>query len=63
MYERLGRWARRMSQRVTKSEGDIKAMRGRSGRRGVLLGLYDGSEVDDELLCKYVGPADADYTS
>ncbi len=62
MYERLGHWARRMSQRVTKSEDDIKAMRGKSGRRGVLLGLYDGSEVDDELLCKYVGPADGDYT-
>ena len=62
MYDRLGRWARRMSQRVTKSDQDLKDMNGRSGRRGVLLGLYDGSEVDDELLCKYVGPADGNYT-
>jgi arylsulfatase A-like enzyme len=62
MYDRLGRWARRMSQRVTKSDQDIKNMNGRSGRRGVLLGLYDGSEVDDELLSKYVGPADGNYT-
>ena len=62
MYARLGHWARRMSQRVTKSEDDVKAMRGKSGRRGVLLGLYDGSEVDDELLCKYVGVSDGDYT-
>ena len=56
MYERLGQWARRMSQRLTKSEQDLKTMRGRSQRRGVLLGLYDGTEVDDELLSKYTGP-------
>jgi arylsulfatase A-like enzyme len=62
MYERLGHWGRRMSQRVTKSEQDIKGMNGRSGRRGVLLGLYDGSEVDDELLSRYVGKIEADYT-
>jgi arylsulfatase A-like enzyme len=62
MYDRLGRWGRRMSQRVTKSEQDIKSMNGRSGRRGVLLGLYDGSEVDGELLSRYVGKIEADYT-
>ena len=61
MYDRLGRWARRMSQRVTKSDKDIKQMSGRSGRRGVLLGLYDGSEVGEELLSKYMGKADKDY--
>lgn len=55
MYDRLGQWARRMSQRVTKSEQDIINMRGKSRRRGVLLGLYDGSEVDDELLVAYKG--------
>jgi len=49
MYERLGRWARRMSQRTTRSDDDIKNMRGRSRRRGILVGLYDGSEVEDEL--------------
>ncbi|GHA57403.1 phosphonate monoester hydrolase [Amylibacter ulvae] len=57
MYQRLGQWARRMSQRVTKSEDDIRNMRGRSNRRGVLLGLYDGTEVDAELLVKYQGKA------
>ena len=62
MYDRLGRWGRRMSQRVTKSEQDIKSMNGRSGRRGVLLGLYDGSEVDGELLSCYVGKIEDDYT-
>lgn len=57
MYERLGRWARRMAQRTALSDDDISAMRGKSGRRGVLLGLYDGTEVDDKLLVKYTGRA------
>ena len=37
-------------------------MRGRSGRRGILPFLKDGSEVDAELTVKYRGPAAADYT-
>ncbi len=57
MYERLGQWARRMSQRTTRSDQDILKMRGRSRRKGILLGLYDGSEVDEELTAKYTGPA------
>ena len=61
LYGLLGQWGRRMSQRVTKSEDDIKAMRGRSARRGVLPFLYDGSEVSEELTVKYSGPAPADH--
>jgi arylsulfatase A-like enzyme len=57
MYERLGRWARRMAQRSTVSDEDISARRGKSARRGVLLGVYDGSEVNEELLEKYRGEA------
>ena len=45
-----------MSQRVTKSDADIKAMRGRSMRRGILPFLADGTEVPEELLEKYTGP-------
>lgn len=56
MYEKLGQWGRRMSQRVTRSESDIEQMRGRSIRRGVTLGLYDGSEIDPELVERYRGP-------
>jgi arylsulfatase A-like enzyme len=55
MYERLGRWARRMSQRVTLSEEAIIGKRGKAMRKGILLGLYDGSEVDPELLVKVQG--------
>ena len=57
LYGYLAQWGRRLSQRVTKSEDDIKAMRGKSGRRGILPFLYDGSEVPEELIQKYVGPA------
>ena len=44
-----------MSKRVTKSDEDIKAMRGLSLRRGILPFLADGTEVDAELLWKYRG--------
>jgi len=57
MYERLGAWARRPSQRSTKSERDILNMRKNSGRMGIVLGLYDGSEVNSDLTEKYRGPS------
>jgi len=57
MEARLAKWARRMSQRTTRSEADLAAMRGKSQRRGILLGLYDGSEVPRELLSRYRGRA------
>ena len=61
LYERLAEWGRRVSQRVTKSDADILAMRGRSLRRGILPFLVDGSEVDQELIGAYSGPALQDY--
>ena len=62
LYTYLGAWGLRMSQRVTKSEDDIRAMRGRSIRRGILPFLADGSEVDEELLSKYNGPVKQRFT-
>lgn len=61
LYDYLATWGRRMSQRVTKSEDDIKAMRGRSLRRGILPFLADGTEVDEELLGKYRGKVKQRY--
>ena len=57
LYDHLATWGRRLSQRVTKSEEDIKAMRGQSLRRGILPFMVDGTEVDAELTEKYRGPA------
>ena len=62
LYLDLRHWGLRMSQRVTKSESDIIAMRGRSLRRGVLPFLVDGSEVPDELTEKYRGLIRQDHT-
>ena len=59
MYERLGQWGRRLSQRTTRSEEDIIKMRGQSRRRGIVLGTFDGSEVDQDWLVKYRGKAPA----
>ena len=55
LYGYLHQWSLRLSQRVTKSEDDIKAMRGRSLRRGIIPFLADGSEVAPELVEKYQG--------
>ncbi|MCR9139967.1 MAG: sulfatase-like hydrolase/transferase [Alphaproteobacteria bacterium] len=57
LYDHLAKWGRRLAQRVTRSEDDIKAMRGRSARKGILPFLYDGSEVPEELTARYRVPA------
>ncbi|WP_370229310.1 sulfatase-like hydrolase/transferase [Cognatishimia sp.] len=56
LYGYLAEWGRRLSQRVTVSDNAIKERRGKSARRGILPFLYDGSEVPEELIQKYVGP-------
>lgn len=61
LYEMLGKWGRRMSQRVTRSAEDIEAMRGRSMRRGILPFLKDGSEVPSELTENYRGPVSQNH--
>lgn len=57
VYGYLAEWSRRMSQRVTKSDSEIIAGRGRSMRKGILPFLVDGTEVDPELTGFYRGPA------
>ena len=56
LYDHLGKWGRRMSQRVTMSDADIEAVRGRSLRRGIMPFLVDGSELAPEFTEKYRGP-------
>ncbi|WP_264214414.1 sulfatase-like hydrolase/transferase [Leisingera thetidis] len=52
MYDHLHAWSRRLSQRTAISDAKLDAMQGKYPRQGVLLGLYDGSEVQEENLCK-----------
>jgi len=61
LYGLLADWGRRCAQRVTKSDDDIRAMRGRSLRRGILPFLVDGSEVPEDLTAAYRGPASKTY--
>lgn len=62
LYDCLAQWGRRMSQRVTRSDDDIAAMRGKSARLGILPFLKDGSEVPEELTQAYRGPIAQDFT-
>jgi arylsulfatase A-like enzyme len=62
LYGMLAQWGRRLAQRVTRSEDDIKAMRGKSMRKGVLPFMYDGTEVEPELSQTYRGPVRQLYT-
>ena len=51
----LNAWGLRISQRVTVSESRVNAGRSRSMRRGILIGVWDESEIPEELWSAYRG--------
>ena len=51
----LNAWGLRISQRVTVSESRVNAGRSRSMRRGILIGVWDESEIPEELWTAYRG--------
>ena len=53
MYDKLFTWARRTSQRTTRSAAQLEAMRGKSNRTGVVIGVYDENDMPLELTTKY----------
>ena len=55
MYDRLGAWARRLSQRTTVSKAALEERRKKHGGTGVLIGVWDENELPPELTAKYVG--------
>ena len=55
MQDRLGTWARRLSQRTTRSDAQIIAERGRSGGRGITLGVYEEGDLPAALTQFYRG--------
>ena len=63
MYDRLFTWARRPSQRTTRSEAELIGMRTKSNRRGVIMGVYDETEISEQLTVKYRGRKAPDKTS
>ena len=56
-YKKLADWGLRCSQRTTISDAELEARRGRSRRRGIVLGTALTDEADAELFQKYLGPA------
>ncbi|MCW9043941.1 MAG: sulfatase-like hydrolase/transferase [Pseudopelagicola sp.] len=55
MYDKLFAWTRRPSQRTTRSEAQLIAMRTASRGRGVILGVYDENDTPLDLTVKYRG--------
>jgi arylsulfatase A-like enzyme len=55
LMEALNAWGLRASQRTTISEQQIRDRRGGSQRRGILIGVWNESDVPDELWSKYRG--------
>jgi arylsulfatase A-like enzyme len=51
----LDTWGLRLSQRTTLSEQQMRDRRGKSQRRGILIGVWDESDVPEELWSKYLG--------
>jgi arylsulfatase A-like enzyme len=51
----LAAWSLRLSQRTTLSESQIRDRRGKSQRKGILIGVWDESDVPDELWTGYMG--------
>jgi arylsulfatase A-like enzyme len=53
--EALMQWGLRLSQRLTRSEQQIRNMRGMADKRGILIGVWDESDIPDELWKGYLG--------
>ncbi len=63
MYDHLGQWARRGSQRTAISDEQIIASRGGSDGKGILIGVYEEVSVPDQVKAKYKGKAKGRYVS
>jgi len=55
MEAALKQWSLRLSQRTTLSDERIRAMRGKVQRRGILIGVWDESDVPAEWWSAYLG--------
>lgn len=55
LYGLLHAWSLRQSQRTTLSEAEMAGRRGKSMKRGILIGVFDEQEIADEFWAKYRG--------
>lgn len=63
MYDHLFAWARRPSQRTTRSAAELVEMRTKSRGKGVILGAYDETDAPPELTVRYRGRKSPPYRS
>ena len=63
-YGKLAEWARRCSQRVTISDEQLMARRGKTRRKGIVLGISDDAmaEENTDILALYRGKAKQRHT-
>jgi len=54
----LAEWGLRVSQRTTRSEQQIVNARGKAGRSGILIGVWDEADIPAELWSGYLGDQD-----
>lgn len=55
LAQALAQWGLRLSQRTALSEQQILARRGKSQRRGILIGVWAEEDIPDELWSQYRG--------
>ena len=55
LFSHLHDWSLRLSQRTTVSEADMLSRRGKSVKRGILIGVFDEAELADEYWARYRG--------
>ncbi|MFD1194463.1 sulfatase-like hydrolase/transferase [Seohaeicola saemankumensis] len=55
LYDRLFAWACRPGARTTISNAALMAARGKTARKGVLIGIVEEGDLEPELVAKYVG--------
>ena len=54
-YAMLRDWALRCGQRTTLSDEELTTRRGRSRRKGIVLGLTEEGDAEADILLKYMG--------
>ncbi len=55
LYDKLFAWARRPGARTTITNAALMAARGKTARKGVLIGIVEEGDLEPELVAKYVG--------
>ncbi len=61
MAAKLHAWGLRFAQRTTRSDGQLRNMAGKSTRKGILIGVWDESDIAPDLWDGYPGSLPPDH--